>query len=70
MSYYHSFLIDEESTLSEEDIVYKYLSWSDDKADRFSKQEIMQGIETLLQVNVIEKKLVGYNIMKDKTISE
>ncbi|MGG3838074.1 macro domain-containing protein [Paenibacillus thiaminolyticus] len=63
------FLIDEDDTLLEEDIVNKYLAWSDDKADRFSKQEIRQGVETLLQANVIEKKLVGYTILKDETTS-
>ncbi|MNI99833.1 hypothetical protein D3C73_1590190 [compost metagenome] len=60
------FLIQEDGTLSEEDIINKFLSWSEDKANRFSRQEILQGIESLLQANILEKELIGYTILKDK----
>ncbi|MBP2114812.1 type II toxin-antitoxin system antitoxin DNA ADP-ribosyl glycohydrolase DarG [Paenibacillus silagei] len=59
------FLIEEDGTLSEEEIINKFLSWSDDKANRFSRQEIMQGIAFLMQANLLKKELIGYTIIKN-----
>ncbi len=57
------YLIDEQGSLLDCEIVEKFKMWSEDKANRFSEDEIIRGIERLNNENVIEKTLTGYAIV-------
>lgn len=59
------FIIDNNNTLSNEEIIQKFMSWPGDTAKRFSKDEVLNGIEKLYVDNIIETTLVGYSIARD-----
>lgn len=56
------FLIREQKELNEEQIIDFFQSWSQDKAERFSKNDILEGIEYLYNMKIINKTLMGYTI--------
>ncbi len=56
------FLIEISSTLSMESIILSFKQWSEDKATRFSDNEIILGIEKLYNMDIIEKNIVGYTL--------
>ena len=56
------FLIENSGGLTAEGIVSGFKNWSEEKAKRFTEQEIIEGIQKLYMLGVIEKNLVGYNL--------
>lgn len=56
------FLIFENKSLTEEEVVNYFKGWSEDKAARFSEKDILEGINKLYDSNIIEKTLTGYCI--------
>ena len=58
------FLINENEILSQDEILKNFKMWSEDKANRFSEEEILKGIETLYNFKIIESTLLGYIIPK------
>lgn len=56
------FLLEEQGGLSEYDIIAKFKSWSQDKAKRYSEEDISRGVEKLYIDDIIEKSLIGYVI--------
>jgi O-acetyl-ADP-ribose deacetylase (regulator of RNase III) len=57
------FLISEKKTLTEEEVVNYFKGWSEDKAAKFSENDILEGVNKLYDSNIIEKTLTGYCIM-------
>lgn len=57
-----TYLLKDNKELDEDEIVSAFKAWSKDKADRFSESEIKKGIETLYEIRIIEKLLMGYVI--------
>lgn len=57
------YLVEEKRVLSEDEIVQSFKSWSDDKAKRFSTEEILAGIYKLNDQNLIEQTLTGYSMV-------
>lgn len=56
------FLISEQKMLTKDEIIEHFKQWSADKAKRYSEDDIIKGIETLNNSNIIEKNLTGYNV--------
>ena len=56
------FLIETNKELNEEEILVKFKEWSIDKANRFSKEDIIEGIGKLYKLNIIDKTFMGYSI--------
>lgn len=54
------FLIEESKTLPEDKILKCFKEWSSYKANRFTDNEIIEGIKKLDNSKIIEKNLVGY----------
>ncbi|WP_130859708.1 type II toxin-antitoxin system antitoxin DNA ADP-ribosyl glycohydrolase DarG [Gracilibacillus phocaeensis] len=63
-----TYLLLEKEELSREEIIYEFKQWSKDKANRFSEDDIIQGIHKLLQTNVLENTLMGYALFNDGLI--
>ena len=59
-----TYLIDEQKVLTQEEILKLFKLWSDDKANRFSENEIICGIDRLYSLGIIKKDLIGYIISK------
>lgn len=57
------YLVEEQKTLNEEEIVGLFKSWSVDKANRFTEEDIINGIRRLNNTNIIEKTLTGYRVL-------
>lgn len=57
------FLINEQKILTQDEIIKYFKQWSDDKANRYSENDILNGIETLYNSNIIEKTLTGYSVI-------
>lgn len=57
------FLIEANGPLSEKELVKSFQSWSEDKAKRFSEAVILREISYLYDTGIIEKSLIGYNII-------
>jgi len=57
------FLINEQKILTQDEIIKYFKQWSDDKANRYSEYDILNGIEKLYNSNIIEKTLTGYSVM-------
>ncbi|MEG6617391.1 macro domain-containing protein [Peptococcaceae bacterium 1198_IL3148] len=53
------FLIDEQKGLSQGEILEQFKLWSEDKAKRYTDNEILEGIDRLYNSNIIEKDLLG-----------
>ncbi len=58
------FLIENNNLNNKEDVIKVFKDWSEDKASRFSEEDIKQGLEYLIKTNIISKTLVGYEINK------
>lgn len=56
------FLINEKDNITEDQILQGFKEWSVDKAERFSENDILVGINSLYNAGVIEKSLLGYII--------
>lgn len=56
------YLIETNGSLSEEAVLSQFKGWSLDKANRFSEEDIRNGLAYLYNTEVIEKSLVGYSI--------
>ncbi|CAI9390174.1 MULTISPECIES: macro domain-containing protein [Bacillaceae] len=63
-----TYLLKEKEELSQEEIVDEFKRWSEDKANRFSEEEIVNGIEKLFETDIIEKTLMGYTLSQSRTI--
>lgn len=59
------FLIENGSIESKFNLISEFKRWSKDKANRFSQQEIIIGLEYLLKTNIVVENLVGYEITKN-----
>lgn len=57
------FLIEEQKSLSRDEILKDFKQWSEDKAKRFSNENILDGVDKLYNSNIIEKTLTGYSIV-------
>ncbi|MDU2672832.1 MAG: macro domain-containing protein [Clostridium sp.] len=57
------FLIEEKKVLSKDEIIVNFKAWSEDKANRYSEEDIINGIEMLYKANIIDKTLTGYSII-------
>lgn len=63
-----TYLLIENVELNEEEIVKEFKMWSEDKASRFSEEDILKGINRLYDTNVIEKTLMGYSLQNNNSI--
>lgn len=63
-----TYLLKEKEELSQEEIVDEFKRWSEDKANRFSEEEIVNGIEKLFETDIIKKTLMGYTLSQSRTI--
>ncbi len=63
-----TYLLKEKEELSQEEIVDEFKRWSEDKANRFSEEEIINGTEKLFETNIIEKTLMGYTLSPSHVI--
>lgn len=57
------FLIEQNGTMSSEEILTGFKQWSEDKAARFNDEEILSGIEKLYSTGITEKNLVGFSLI-------
>lgn len=57
-----TYLIKEKEELTQAKIVDEFKRWSEDKASRFSEDEIINGIDKLFGSHIIEKTLMGYTL--------
>lgn len=58
------FLIENNNLVCEEEIINLFRGWSQDKAERFSEDDIKCGLQYLMKTNIILKSFVGYEINK------
>lgn len=56
------FLLEESSDLQIEEIVSEFRNWSEDKANRFPEETIVEYINKLYKLGIIDKTLTGYII--------
>lgn len=56
------YLVQEKGSLPLEDIIKEFKMWSEDKALRFSENEIQVAIEKMYDAGVFEKNLIGYQL--------
>ena len=62
------YLLDKNKSLTEDLIIKKFKLWSEDKANRFSENDILYGIDVLYKNRLIEKDLMnGYILNFDKS---
>jgi O-acetyl-ADP-ribose deacetylase (regulator of RNase III) len=54
------FILKTNGDLEEEQIFFNFKNWSEDKAKRFTEQEIKQGLEYLHNTCMVERTLMGY----------
>jgi hypothetical protein len=54
------FILKANGDLEEDQIVIAFKNWSEDKAKRFSENEIKQGLEYLYNTGMVERTLIGY----------
>ncbi|MBX4164571.1 type II toxin-antitoxin system antitoxin DNA ADP-ribosyl glycohydrolase DarG [Priestia megaterium] len=59
-----TFLIDKQKILTQSEILALFKSWSTDKAERFTDEEIINGIHRLCDAQILEESLIGYSINK------
>ena len=57
-----TYLLNEKEELTQAEIVDKFKRWSEDKANRFSEDDIINGIDKLFDFHIIEKTLMGYTL--------
>ncbi len=56
------FILKEKGSLNENQIIENFKLWSEDKANRFSETEILNGVENLYNHNIIQKDLIGFRV--------
>lgn len=57
------FLIGQTGSMTSEEIIAGFKNWSREKANRFSEEEILTGIQKLYAIGIIEKSLIGYHLV-------
>lgn len=57
-----TYLLIEKAELTQAEIVDEFKRWSEDKASRFSEDDIINGIDKLFNFHIIEKTLMGYTL--------
>lgn len=62
------FLIEESGILSEDEIIIAFHDWSQDKAERFTKTDIINGVKFLYEMKLIERLLTGYSLSNMITV--
>lgn len=62
------FLIEEGGILSEDEIIIAFHNWSEDKAERFTKSDIIDGVKFLYDNKLIERLLTGYSLSNMTTV--
>jgi O-acetyl-ADP-ribose deacetylase (regulator of RNase III) len=60
------FLIEEFGFLSKAEITKHFLLWSDDKAERFTEEEILRCVDKLIDKEMIYSSLIGFAINKEE----
>lgn len=63
-----TYLLKVKEELTEDEIIEEFKRWSDDKANRFTEEEIMNGINFLLDSSTITKTLIGYKLSQTHSI--
>jgi len=58
------YIIDNKIINTDEDIIREFKSWSEDKANRFTENDIRWGIDYLIETNLIVKTLIGFEIIR------
>ncbi|MDV0445483.1 hypothetical protein MmiAt1_10630 [Methanimicrococcus sp. At1] len=61
------YLLQENGTLTEDEIILEFKNWSDAKSKSFNETEIKNGIDYLIQTKVIQMNLVGYCLSNMKS---
>lgn len=56
------FLIESSGSLTADMVIAGFKNWSEDKANRFTEQDILNGIQKLNMIGIIDKNLIGYNL--------
>lgn len=57
-----TYLLKEKEELTSAEIVAEFKRWSEDKANRFLEDDIINGIDNLFASHMIEKTLMGYTL--------
>ncbi|WP_019377556.1 type II toxin-antitoxin system antitoxin DNA ADP-ribosyl glycohydrolase DarG [Virgibacillus halodenitrificans] len=57
-----TYLLKEKEELTQDEIVDEFKGWSEDKANRFPEDDIINGIDKLYKFHIIEKTLMGYTL--------
>ena len=57
------YLLEQEDNLTADNIIFKFKLWSEEKAQRFSEEEILAGLERLNDMGILSKTLMGYSIL-------
>lgn len=57
-----TYLIEQHKKLSQEEIIDYFKEWSEDKANRFTKEDILEGINQLEKSHVIRKVAESYSL--------
>lgn len=65
-----TYLLKEKEELSQDEIVNEFKQWSEDKANRFSEEEIINGIEKLYEMHTIQKTLMGYRLRQTHALRQ
>ncbi|MGG4220631.1 macro domain-containing protein [Paenibacillus jamilae] len=60
------FIIDENQTISNDEIANKFMAWSEENRKNFSAAEVMESIRKLNEANFIEETLIGYSVCRDQ----
>lgn len=60
------FLLQINGPTTEDKLIKDFQAWSEDKAKRFSKESIANGINYLYETGLIEKTLIGYSLSLQK----
>lgn len=56
------FLIQDQKVKNKYEVIKKFKEWSEDKANRFTEEDIEKGISYLLKTSIITDTLIGYEI--------
>ncbi|WP_391207697.1 macro domain-containing protein [Psychrobacillus sp. L4] len=65
-----TYLLKEKVELTQAEIVDEFNRWSEDKANRFPKDDIINGIDKLYESHIIEKTLMGYTLKQTTTYNQ
>lgn len=56
------FLLENESNLTDVELLKRFKSWSKDKAERFTDEQILYVLDKLCKIKILEQNLIGYEI--------